>query len=254
MSGAGGNNSGMSLPEFVRKWQKSKLRERSASHSHFIDLCKVLGEDSPTDVDLEGSTYTFDKGAEQNSGENGFADVWKRGYFGWEYKSKDKDLAKAYQQLLKYREALETPPLLVVCDFDNFEVHTDWTYTVPDVYTFNLEDLLRNERTDKCKFPPQEVLHALFSDAEKLKPGETRKDVTKKAAEEFAKLATSLRDRGISTEDTAHYVMRLLFCLFAEDTRLLKDNPFRSLIQNNRLRPDKFVARLRDLFDKMSRG
>ena len=109
------NNSGkMLLPEFVKKWQKSKLRERSASQSHFIDLCTVLGEDPPTAVDLEGGTYTFDKGAEKNTGEDGFADVWKRRYFGWEYKSKHKDLNEAYQQLLKYREALENPPLLVL--------------------------------------------------------------------------------------------------------------------------------------------
>jgi len=251
---AGNNSRKMSLPEFVAKWQKSKLRERSGSHSHFIDLCEVLGKDSPTDIDLDGGTYTFDKGAEKNTGEDGFADVWKRGYFGWEYKSKHKDLDEAYQQLLKYREALESPPLLVVCDFDNFQVHTNWTNTAPEVYEFDLEDLLKNKRTDKCKLPPQEVLLALFSNPEKLKPGETPKEVTKKAAAEFAKLAKSLRTRGVSPEETAHYVMRLLFCLFAEDIRLLNDNPFRTLIQNNRDRPDKFVARLRDLFDKMSRG
>lgn len=72
MPAASGTNSGRkSLAEFVGKWQRSRLRERSASHSHFINLCEVLGEDSPTDVDLEGSTYTFDKGAEKNSGEDG---------------------------------------------------------------------------------------------------------------------------------------------------------------------------------------
>jgi type II restriction/modification system DNA methylase subunit YeeA len=248
------NSDRLSFPEFARKWQKSKLRERSGSHSHFIDLCDVLRADAPTDVDVDGSTYTFDKGAEKNTGEEGFADVWKRGYFGWEYKSKNKDLADAYQQLLKYREALDNPPLLVVCDFDNFEVHTNWTNTAPEVYKFNLQDLLQNEKTEKCKVPPQDVFHALFSSPEKLKPGETPAQVTERAAVEFAKLAQNLHNRGISAEETAHYVMRLLFCLFAEDIRLLKDNPFRTLIHNNCRRPDKFVTRLRDLFDKMSKG
>ena len=121
------------LLEFVSKWQKSKLTERSASQSHFIDLCNLLEQDTPTDVDLDGSTYTFEKGAEKNTGGDGFADVWKHGYFGWEYKGRHKDLAEAYQQLLKYREALESPPLLIVCDFDNFEVHTNWTNTAPEV-------------------------------------------------------------------------------------------------------------------------
>ncbi len=37
-------------------------------------------------------------------------------HFGWEYKGKHKDLKAAYSQLLQYREALENPPLLVVCE------------------------------------------------------------------------------------------------------------------------------------------
>ena len=55
------------------------------------------------------------------TGGDGWADVWKRGCFGWEYKGKHKDLAEAYDQLLQYREALENPPLLVVCDLNRFE-------------------------------------------------------------------------------------------------------------------------------------
>ncbi len=42
------------------------------------------------------------------------ADVWKRGFFAWEYKGKRADLKAAYKQLLDYREDLENPPLLVV--------------------------------------------------------------------------------------------------------------------------------------------
>ena len=48
-----------------------------------------------------------------------------RGFFAWEYKGKHKDLLAAYRQLLQYREDLENPPLLVVCDLDRFEVHTN---------------------------------------------------------------------------------------------------------------------------------
>ena len=55
--------------------------------------------------------------------------VWRRGHFAWEYKGKHKDLAAAYKQLLDYREDLENPPLLVVCDMNRFEVHTNFTAT-----------------------------------------------------------------------------------------------------------------------------
>jgi hypothetical protein len=83
-------------------------------------------EEDPT-----GADYAFEKGVEKIGGGGGFADVWKRGHFAWEYKGKDKNLAAAYKQLLQYREALENPPLLVVCDLDRFEVHTNFTASPP---------------------------------------------------------------------------------------------------------------------------
>lgn len=249
-----GGKPGQTVPEFVSKWQKSKLTERSASQSHFIDLCNLLGQDAPTDVDLDGSTYTFEKGAEKNTGGDGFADVWKRGYFSWEYKGKHKDLAEAYQQLLKYREALESPPLLVVCDFDNFEVHTNWTNTAPEVYKFNLEDLIRDEIRPGCRIAPLEVLRALFTDPARLKPGHTTAEVTTEAAKEFGKLAKSLRSRGIPSEQAARYIMRLLFSMFAEDVGLLPDRLFSRLIEANRRKPAEFVRKLRTLFEAMSKG
>ena len=48
----------------------------------------------------------------------------------------------AYGQLLKYREALENPPLLVVCDMERFRVHTNWTNTISEVHEFALDDLM----------------------------------------------------------------------------------------------------------------
>ena len=66
----------------------------------------------------------------------------------------------AYRQLLQYREDLENPPLLVVCDFDIFEVHTNYTNTMKQVYKFSLADLIPNQPTATCKLAPLEVLRA----------------------------------------------------------------------------------------------
>ena len=212
------------------------------------------GGDHPTDADGEGSTFTFEKGVTKNSGGAGFADVWKRGYFALEYKSKHKNLDEAYQQLLKYREALESPPLLVVCDLDRFEIHTNWTNTSPAIYSFCLQDLLCNEASASCTLPPLEVLRALFFDPGRLKPGETTAQVTTKAATEFAKLANSLRSRGVAADRAGHYIMRLLFCLFSEDIGLLPGRLFTRLIEGNRRKPAEFVNKLRQLFAAMSKG
>lgn len=104
--------------DFVNKWTGVTLTERSASQSHFLDLCRVLGVRTPTDVDKDGSVYTFEKGGTKSTGRKGWADVWYRGRFGWEYKGPHKDLDEAYGQIIQYKDALENPPLLVVADFD----------------------------------------------------------------------------------------------------------------------------------------
>ena len=80
--------------------------ERAASQEHFIDLCHMLGEQTPN------TCFTRSKGATTPDGD-GFADVWQRDHFGWEYKGKRKDLVAAYAQLQWYRESLANPPLLV---------------------------------------------------------------------------------------------------------------------------------------------
>lgn len=74
-----------------------------------------------------------------SEGRKGYADVWRKGCFGWEYKKKHADLGAAYQQLLRYREALLNPPLLVVCDLDRFEVHTNFPNTAKDVHAFAID-------------------------------------------------------------------------------------------------------------------
>jgi hypothetical protein len=75
----------MTPHEFITKWQNSKLKERAAAQEHFIDLCRVLGEKTPAEVDASGLEYAFEVGATKTTGGRGFADVFKRGHFGWEY-------------------------------------------------------------------------------------------------------------------------------------------------------------------------
>ena len=109
---------GLTPQEFVTRWRGVALAERSASHSHFIDLCSLIGQPTPTEADSTGEFYTFERGAEKAAGitgeGRGWADVWKKGHFAWEYKGPKANLDKAYQQLQQYRESLENPPLLKI--------------------------------------------------------------------------------------------------------------------------------------------
>ena len=131
----------MTPHDFIARWRAADLSERAACQSHFADLCALLGQPKPTDVDPTGSWYAFEKGVDTSDGKKGWADVWLKGKFGWEYKRKHRDLRAAYQQLQRYREALENPPLLVVCDLDRFEVHTNFTGYATRTYAFDLEGL-----------------------------------------------------------------------------------------------------------------
>ena len=244
----------LSLAEFVTRWKASSLSERAGAQSHFIDLCEVLGQSHPAATDQSGESFTFEKHVSKNLGGKGYADVWYRHHFAWEYKGKHKDLQAAYAQLLDYREDLENPPLLVVCDFERFEVHTNWPNTHKQVYSFTLSDMLRNEPTQHCALPPLDVLHALFESPGELKPGAPSARVTEKAASEFAKLAENLNVRRIDPEQAAHFLMRLLFCLFADSIGLLPEHIFRRMLDIDRGNPLNFNRKLRRLFAAMAKG
>lgn len=242
------------LPDFIKRWQSATLTERSASQSHFIQLCQVLGQPSPTEVDQAGTDYTFEKGVSKSTGGHGFADVWKRGYFAWEYKGRHKDLNAAYAQLQLYREDLDNPPLMVVCDLNRFEVHTNYTGTTKRVYKFELADLASTTPLPGTTLSALDVLRAVFTNPDRLRPEQTAANVTEEAARQFARLAESLRTRGADPEEAARYLMRLLFCLFAEDIGLLPAGLFTNLVARTRSRPEEFTRRVRQLFEAMAKG
>ncbi|MDG4594096.1 MAG: class I SAM-dependent DNA methyltransferase [Candidatus Contendobacter sp.] len=236
----------MTPDDFIRRWRRSTLTERSAAQSHFNELCALIGHPPPTAVDLQGADFCFEKGARKTGGGQGWADVWKRDCFAWEYKGKHKDLGAALRQLQQYALALDNPPLLIVSDFETIEIHTHFTNTVHTVHRLTLDDL-----ADPAQ---RQVLQWAFTDPERLKPGRTIEAVTAEAAELFAGLAQRLRQRGHEPQRVAHFMTRLLFCLFAEDIGLLPGRLFNDLLTAVKTRPAAFVDRARELFAAMRDG
>jgi type II restriction/modification system DNA methylase subunit YeeA len=231
---------------FINKWKNVTVGERAAAQSHFIDLCRLLDEPAPTDVDPDGKWYAFEKGATKTTGGEGWADVWKKGCFAWEYKGKRKDLNSAFVQLQQYALALENPPLLVVSDIERFRIATNWTNTVSKTFEYHLDDLKKPEVRDALK--------AVLSQPDKLRPGKTRQALTEEAAGEFARLAQRLRDAGHAPDVVAHFVNRLVFCMFAEDVDLLPGKMFRRMLESSLNAPDKFHLHARALFGAMRGG
>jgi len=237
----------LDIPAFIAHWSlRTHLKERTASQSHFNDLCAALNVQSPLQADPNGDFYTFEKGAEKAGGGDGWADVWFRGHFAWEYKGEHADLRKAYLQLLQYKDDLENPPLLIVCDLDRFEVHTNFTGTPKHVYRFSLADL------DQPKH--LRVLRAVFTNPESLKPGITVQQVTEAAAERFGTIAGGLHARGVEPHPAAHFLVQLLFCLFAEDAGLLPGKVFSQLLAFGQRHPDQFPGQVEAFLTAMQSG
>lgn len=236
----------MTPQDFIKRWQHSTLKERSASQSHFNDLCALLEIDPPHVADPKGEWFCFERGAKKTGGGDGWADVWKRGHFGWEYKGPNKDLDKAYAQLQRYGVALENPPLLVVSDTRDIIIHSNFTNAVYETHTILLEDISDPENLQKLRW--------LFTDPERLRPGQTREAVTNKVAEAFAGIAQRLRDDGHEPQKVAHFVNRLLFCMFAEDVELLPDKLFTRMLEACERRPEEFAPMAKGLFAAMKGG
>ena len=236
----------MTPSQFITKWRASELKERSASQEHFIDLCRLLGEPTPADADPTGDHYCFERGARKDTGGKGWADVWKRHHFAWEYKGKHKDLDAAFNQLRQYALALENPPLLIVSDMARFRIRTNWTNTVSETHEFTLDDLADAATRNMLKWA--------MSEPERLRPGETRQAVTERAANTFAALAQALRERGHESHTVAHFVNRLVFCMFAEDVGLLPNDMFTRMLEQAHKRPEEFATMARALFGAMATG
>jgi hypothetical protein len=237
--------SGITPAAFISKWRHVQLTERSASQQHFLDLCEVLEHPKPAQADPAGEWFTFERGTDKRGGGRGWADVWKRGFFGWEYKGKRKNLDAAFDQLLLYRESLENPPLLVVCDMDRIRVHTNFTAAVNQMHEIRLEELGEPRNL--------EVLRAVFFDPGRLRPQATVAGVTKEVAERLAGVAQTLRGRGLDPTAVARFLDRIVFCLFAEDVGLLPGGLFTRVTEKAR-DPEHFSKLVGQLFDAMREG
>jgi len=265
----------MSPAEFKAKWERYRGKETAGYVEHFNDLCKMLGQRTPAEADPSGTEwFCFQKHVTKdlevkgwlpkNTGdERGFADVWRKNCFAFEYKGKRKDLAEAHKQLLRYRESLENPPLLCTCDFDRFVVRTNFNGTVSVTYEFTNDEIDKPENI--------RVLRALFENPDSLRPLQTTAKVTEELAEAIGEVARSLQEReAVELADArnrrevnvalrknlriARFLNRIVFCLFAEDTGLLPSELVHDVLKKSAESPDYFAPALESLFRAMSKG
>lgn len=242
----------MTPKQFIDKWGKVDVKEISFAQSHFNDICELVGSPKPLDIDSQGKFFTFEVAAKKFGGRQGRADVWYKNKFIWEYKGGDGTLDEAYQQLQLYRESLENPPLLIASDVHKIIINTNFTNTVRKKYVIEI-----NELADPAKL---KLLKAVFFDPDSLKPTVTQEQVTIQGANSFITMVEDLRkwneyDKDFSSKEAmGHFITQLLFCLFAEDIKLLPEKLFSKVVSYEEGLEGTVKIRLEELFKTMGKG
>lgn len=236
----------MTPQKFIALWKDNKLNERAGAQLHFSHLCHLLGVGEP----LDPENYCFERGKQTGQGgkESWWADVWKRKCFAWENKAPGVDLDKALEQVVRYADKLDNPPLLVVCDREMIRIKTRFNGHPSITHQIAIEEIGRPENLEK--------LRNLFSEegVETFRPKATTLDVTQAVARDIGSIATALIQRGHAKPAVSHFLIRIVFCLFAEDCGLLPARLFARIIGNSQGDPARFGGFLKDLFRAMKKG
>ncbi|MDR1541993.1 MAG: hypothetical protein LBU32_29250 [Clostridiales bacterium] len=123
-------------------------------------------------------------------------------------KSKGENLTIEFNQLQNYMNHLpnqdDVPDLWLVCDFESMRLNRRSTN---EVWSFKTKDLRKHIKR---------FANIAGYTTERIRDDQV--EVNVKAAEKMAKLHDALREHGYEGHDLEVYLVRLLFCLFADDT------------------------------------
>lgn len=194
---------------FSKEWESAE-REEADAKEYLIDFLNIFGISRKR-------VATFEHKIKKLSEADGYIDLLWKGMLLVEMKSKGKDLEKAYKQAKDYCHGLkehELPKLIMVCDFNAFKVYDEnGTET-----SFELADLIKHIQ-----------LFAPIAGYEKRTYKE-QDPVNIQAAELMGKLHDKLKAIGYDGHQLELYLVRLLFCLFADDTSIFERGIFHDYI------------------------
>jgi hypothetical protein len=197
---------------FSREW-KDASSEDAEAQSFWNDFFEVFG------IKLR-RVASFEKPVKKSDGKGGFIDLLWKGVVLVEHKSRGLDLDRAYHQATDYFPGIkerDLPRYVIVSDFARIRVYDLESADEPS--EFPLEDLHKNIR-----------LFGFIAgyQTQKIKPQDP---VNIQAAEKLGKLHDLLRDSGFSGHPLELFLVRILFCLFAEDNAIFERQQFREWIE-----------------------
>lgn len=202
--------------QFSKDWSEyiQGKREEAEAQTFENEFFNVFGVNRRKVATFEAKVVKLDS-------DNGYIDLLWPGYILIEMKTPGKDLDKAYAQAMQYVEVLpqeKLPHAVLICDFVHF-------------HHYNLDK--NNELTE---FPLEELAdHAeLFADIAGYENVTYRKEdsVNVAAAEQMAKLHDALKAAGYTGHPLEVLLVRLVFCMFADDSGIWNQDQFINLIKN----------------------
>lgn len=199
---------------FSKKWEDT-TDENADAKPFLIDFFNIFGVS-------DRRVNSFEHRVTKRNGRNGYIDMIWKGNILIEMKSRGKDLNRAYQQATDYFDGLkeyDLPKYILVCDFHTFRLYD---LEADKTFEFTLDQLYK--RVNLFGFI------AGYSSKVELKEQDP---VNIKAAEAMAKLHDSLKEIGYDGHNLELYLVRLLFCLFADDSSIFNKNIFYEYVRNH---------------------
>ena len=219
--------------KFTKEWKDTTNEEADAKP--FLDAF----------FDVFGITRkkigTFEHRVKKLSDADGYIDLLWKGTILVEMKSRGKNLDKAFQQAIDYTHGLkqnELPKYVLVCDFHIFRLYDTEEQTTLE---FTIDELIQNVQSfgyllgyQKKTFKEQDPANI-------------------KAAELMGKLHDRLEEIGYEGHPLEVYLVRILFCLFAEDTTIFEKQQFQDYIENRTAEDGSDLAsKVQELFQVLN--
>lgn len=203
---------------FSNEWRDAQS-EQAEKQSFWNDFFEVFGI-------KRRLVASFENPVKKLSGNYGYIDLFWKGTLLVEHKSRGQSLDKAQSQANEYIQSLvsegrhdECPRYIIISDFEKIALHDLEENTSLDL---RLDEL--HNHINAFAFIPGYKQHKL---------GAVEDPINVRAVELMGELHDALEDGGYSGHDLERFLVRILFCLFAEDTGIFERNSFTHLIENH---------------------
>ncbi|MDP1659732.1 MAG: class I SAM-dependent DNA methyltransferase [Methylotenera sp.] len=196
---------------FSKEWE-SESREDAEAKSFWDAFFNVFGI-------TRRRIASFEEPVKKSDGKGGFIDMLWRGQLLVEHKSRGKSLDRAFDQALDYFPGIkerDLPKYILVSDFSKFRLYN---LESNEQVEFGLKELYQNVKLFGFIAGYQTQI---------IKPQDP---INIKAAERMGRLHDALKAVGYTGHELEVYLVRLLFCLFAEDTTIFEKRLFQDYIE-----------------------